>query len=793
MQATKQFSPGDKQKECLESTTKLGRVDCVSVCECPPLRLSESSANLLSPTCSQLELADYRAGICSPEIGCQENELELVGFQVVGQGMRPTSSASLTCNSYVSPSSGDSTPTSFAADTEADSATDYSATAAHTADYSASSVLTLKPSACVVNKDALPGLSCGGGSDSDGTHGGNSPAVEGMASGEVSYASDEDDGSPYLPREIHPFDVQLARMLSAVSQAAGASPAQLLQPLLNFAAEDYQDLVNALVESGCGCVHLLACHLHNLRTMAEEAIDNSSPAAITAAAATARADAAAANTSTATATATSAKAAQAGKGASERGIGGRKGRASTQAASASSPDAGPEDKAAQESLRASIMDQYRRVVYRLVDTALGLLNKDAGHLPPTVQPPPPPPPPPPSIGRGCGGAGATSSGRAQAEQQLGRSRSVPVSGSAAAVAGIPTQAVGAVASASLLRSGQGQKVMMPGAPTCINSVLSSNSTMISRAAGETAGIGAAPRNTGVPASVFAALANAADAAPPRNGFVDAVDVMQAMRMQQLAPSTAPDVVEALSIQHLSGGAAGPLTTAAAAAAAAAAGPLFTGPTSSLAARGRSLSQSSALTGSGVMPAASATAAARGRAATAESYTGVGAGLGPQLGLGLPRGLQVLSPSDLAPPSALTASSSANMLNAAAAATAAQLMQAYDNAATLAEQGVWRPEDSLAALQWQLPTAAAVAAPFGGPVGGLVGPLSSAGCEHPQPDHQQQQLMMMMQSGLLPAAGAGTVGGNVAAVAAAAAAAAAALPYGTATSFPGVQLPGGWIV
>ncbi|KXZ47368.1 hypothetical protein GPECTOR_36g9 [Gonium pectorale] len=109
-------------------------------------------------------------------------------------------------------------------------------------------------------------------------------------------AADGDEDGPFAPREIHSDDVQLAHMLASVAQTVSASPAQLLQVLLNFAPEDHQDLVAALVDSGSTCSHLLACHLHNLRTMAEDAIDDSAAAAADKAAADkAAADKAAAN------------------------------------------------------------------------------------------------------------------------------------------------------------------------------------------------------------------------------------------------------------------------------------------------------------------------------------------------------------------------------------------------------------------------------------------------------------------------------------------------------------------
>ncbi len=65
----------------------------------------------------------------------------------------------------------------------------------------------------------------------------------------------DEDGPAQPPREIAAFDVQLARMLTAVSQAAEVSPAQLLQVLLNFAPEDYQVRLD---EGGVGALAWLS-------------------------------------------------------------------------------------------------------------------------------------------------------------------------------------------------------------------------------------------------------------------------------------------------------------------------------------------------------------------------------------------------------------------------------------------------------------------------------------------------------------------------------------------------------
>lgn len=66
-------------------------------------------------------------------------------------------------------------------------------------------------------------------------------------------------------------DVTMARLLTALADSTSGNAALILQTLLGFAPEDYNDLLSALSESGCSYVDILAAFLHNTRVMAEDA------------------------------------------------------------------------------------------------------------------------------------------------------------------------------------------------------------------------------------------------------------------------------------------------------------------------------------------------------------------------------------------------------------------------------------------------------------------------------------------------------------------------------------------
>lgn len=65
-------------------------------------------------------------------------------------------------------------------------------------------------------------------------------------------------------------DILLAKLITTLSDSTLGNPALLLQTLLGFSPEDYNDLLAALSESGCSYVDIIAAYLHNIRVMSED-------------------------------------------------------------------------------------------------------------------------------------------------------------------------------------------------------------------------------------------------------------------------------------------------------------------------------------------------------------------------------------------------------------------------------------------------------------------------------------------------------------------------------------------
>lgn len=151
-------------------------------------------------------------------------------------GLRPASTASLTLHGY---HWGASTTTSSTVDSEAGSCTGYSSAVVRSG--YGGSVLAFTPTPLAIPSPFVKTHShrtpCSCCSDSTPLEAAAAPA----AAVAIRATRNEDFGyESYLIPEIQLFDVQLARMLTAVSKAANTPPAQLLQALLNFAPEDYQ-------------------------------------------------------------------------------------------------------------------------------------------------------------------------------------------------------------------------------------------------------------------------------------------------------------------------------------------------------------------------------------------------------------------------------------------------------------------------------------------------------------------------------------------------------------------------
>ncbi|GMH32219.1 hypothetical protein BSKO_00053 [Bryopsis sp. KO-2023] len=65
-------------------------------------------------------------------------------------------------------------------------------------------------------------------------------------------------------------DVLLARLITSLSDSTLGNPALLLQSLLGFSPDDYNDLLAALSESRLSYVDIIAAYLHNIRVMSED-------------------------------------------------------------------------------------------------------------------------------------------------------------------------------------------------------------------------------------------------------------------------------------------------------------------------------------------------------------------------------------------------------------------------------------------------------------------------------------------------------------------------------------------
>lgn len=65
-------------------------------------------------------------------------------------------------------------------------------------------------------------------------------------------------------------DILLSRLISTLSDSTLGNPALLLQTLLGFSPEDYNDLLAALSESHLSYVDIISAYLHNIRVMSED-------------------------------------------------------------------------------------------------------------------------------------------------------------------------------------------------------------------------------------------------------------------------------------------------------------------------------------------------------------------------------------------------------------------------------------------------------------------------------------------------------------------------------------------
>eukprot|EP01025_Chloroclados_australasicus_P038413 TRINITY_DN3953_c1_g2_i1.p1 TRINITY_DN3953_c1_g2~~TRINITY_DN3953_c1_g2_i1.p1 ORF type:complete len:499 (+),score=75.07 TRINITY_DN3953_c1_g2_i1:176-1672(+) len=61
-----------------------------------------------------------------------------------------------------------------------------------------------------------------------------------------------------------------SKLIGQLQDNTISNPALLLQHLLGFAPEDYNDLVTALSESGCNYIEIVAAYLHNIQVQAQE-------------------------------------------------------------------------------------------------------------------------------------------------------------------------------------------------------------------------------------------------------------------------------------------------------------------------------------------------------------------------------------------------------------------------------------------------------------------------------------------------------------------------------------------
>ena len=65
-------------------------------------------------------------------------------------------------------------------------------------------------------------------------------------------------------------DILLARLITTLSDSTLGNPALLLQTLLGFSPDDYNDLLAALSESRLSYVDIISAYLHNIRVMSED-------------------------------------------------------------------------------------------------------------------------------------------------------------------------------------------------------------------------------------------------------------------------------------------------------------------------------------------------------------------------------------------------------------------------------------------------------------------------------------------------------------------------------------------
>lgn len=65
-------------------------------------------------------------------------------------------------------------------------------------------------------------------------------------------------------------DILLARLITTLSDSTLGNPALLLQTLLGFSPDDYNDLLAALSESRLSYVDIISAYLHNIKVMSED-------------------------------------------------------------------------------------------------------------------------------------------------------------------------------------------------------------------------------------------------------------------------------------------------------------------------------------------------------------------------------------------------------------------------------------------------------------------------------------------------------------------------------------------
>eukprot|EP00210_Caulerpa_lentillifera_P000498 g481.t1 len=65
-------------------------------------------------------------------------------------------------------------------------------------------------------------------------------------------------------------DILLSRLISTLSESTLGNPAMLLQTLLGFSPDDYNDLLAALSESHLSYVDIISAYLHNIKVMSED-------------------------------------------------------------------------------------------------------------------------------------------------------------------------------------------------------------------------------------------------------------------------------------------------------------------------------------------------------------------------------------------------------------------------------------------------------------------------------------------------------------------------------------------